>query len=101
MGETPMTRLTHGLKAYGVHIPISAALPRREAPDLSAARVGAFRRSRAARGIDNEIEISRALLKRFAFIFGIEGKLSIQSPGKLRLDETVVGHVERGSPRCL
>ena len=101
MGETPVTRWTRGSKAVAIHDPISAAQPRREAPILTAARVGAFRRSRAAGSIDNEIEMSRALLKRFAYPFGIEGKVSIQSPGKLRLDETVVGHVERGSHRCL
>ena len=83
-----------------MHIPISAALPRFEALTLTAARVGALRRSRTARGIDNEIEISWALLKRFAYPFGIEGKVSLQIPGNLRLDETVVVHVERGSPRC-
>ena len=85
MGETPVTRLTRGLKAYGVHIPISAALPRRLKHLAStAARVGAFRRSRAAGGIDHEIEISRGVLQRFAYPFGIEGKVSTRRLGELR-----------------
>ena len=62
-GETPVTRLCRGSKAVAIRNPISAALPRFEAPILTAARVGAFRRSRRARGIDHEIEISRAVLK--------------------------------------
>ena len=56
----------------------------------------------AGRGcIDNHLDTAAAILHRFAYRFGIEGTVSIQRPGKLRLDETVVGHVERGSPRCL
>jgi hypothetical protein len=84
MGETPVPRQTRGSNAYGVHVPISVPLPRREAPDLPAARVGAFRRSRRARGIDHEVEISRALLQRFAYPFGIEGKISTRRLGDLR-----------------
>ena len=62
-GETPVTRLCRGSKVVAVHNPILAALPRFEAPTSTAARVGALRRSQRARGIDHEIEISRAVLK--------------------------------------
>ena len=100
-GETPVTRLCRGSKAVAIRNPISAALPRFEAPILTAARVGALRRSRAAGSIDNQLDTTAAILHPFAYRFGVEGKVSIQRPGKLRLDETIVGHVERGSPRCL
>ena len=63
-------------------------------PELSALQ---GRGSRAAGGIDNQLDTTAAILHRFAYRFGIEGKVSIQRPCKLRLDVTVVGHVERGS----
>ena len=63
MGETPVTRLTRGLKAYGIHVPISATLPRRLAPGFNNAGVISPPRSRAVGGIHHEIEISRAVLK--------------------------------------
>ena len=84
MGETPVTRQTRGSNAYGVHVSISAAQPRGEAPILTAARVGALRRSRAAGGIENQRDTTAAILLRFAYTFGIEGEVSTQRLYKLR-----------------
>ena len=55
----------------------------------------------ACGGIDNQNDTTAAMLQRFAYPFGIEGKIMTRRLGKLRLDETVVLHVERGSHRCL
>ena len=78
MGETPVTRLTRGSKALAINVPISAALPRFEAPILTATRVGALRRSRAAGGFEDQNDPTAAILHRFAYTFGIEGKVSTQ-----------------------
>jgi hypothetical protein len=99
-GETPAIGLPR-FEGYAIQVPISAAQPRGQAPRFNNAGVISPPRSRAAGGIDNQLDTTAAILHRFAYPFGIEGKVSIQRPGKLRSDVTVVGHVERGSPRCL
>jgi hypothetical protein len=90
-----------GSKALAINVPISAAQPRGEAPGLSEARVVAIRTSRLAGGIDNQNDTTAAVLLQFAYTFGTDTEVSIQRPGKLGLDVTVVRHVQRGSHRCL
>ena len=101
MDETPVTRQTRGSNAYGVHVSISAAQPRGEAPGFNNAGVMSRPRSRAAGRIDNDLDTTASILLRFAYLFGIECQVSIERPGKLRLDVSVVRHVEQDSHRCL
>jgi hypothetical protein len=84
MGETPVTQWSSGSKALAINVPISAAQPRGEAPGFNNAGVTSPPRSRAAGSIDNQLDTTAAILLRFAYPFGIESKVSIQSPGKLR-----------------
>ena len=84
MGETPVTRLCRGSKAVAIHNPISAALPRFEAPILTAARVGALRRSRAAGGFEDQNDPTAAILHQFAYTFGAGREVSTQRLYKLR-----------------
>ena len=55
----------------------------------------------AAGRIDNHLDTTASILLRFAYPFGIEAQVSIERPGKLRLDVSVVRHVEQDSHRCL
>ena len=96
-----MILLSRVLNALAIHVHITATQPRRQAPGLPQSRVIDLASPRFAGSIDNELQITPALLQRFAYPFGIEGKVSIKRPGKLRLDVSVVRHVERGSHRCL
>ena len=96
-----MILLSRVLNALAIHVHITATIPRGLAPVLSAARGIGMRCPRFAGGIENQSDTTAAILLRFAYPFGIEGKVSIERPGKLRLDVSVVRHVERDSHRCL
>jgi hypothetical protein len=73
-----------GSKALAINVPISAAQPRGEAPGLSEARAVAIRTSRAAGRFEDQNDPTAAILHRFAYTFGIEGKVSTQRLYKLR-----------------
>ena len=100
-GETPAIGLPRFEGSCGIRVPISAAQPRGQAPRFNNAGVISPPRSRAAGGIDNQLETTAAVLLQFTYTFGTEGKVSIQRPGNLGLDVTVVRRVQRGSHRCL
>ena len=96
-----MILLSRVLNAFAIHVHITATQPRGLAPVLSAARGIDLASPRFAGSIENQSDTTAAILLRFAYPFGIEGKVSIERPGKLRLDVSVVRHVERDSHRCL
>ena len=84
MGETPVTRLRRGSEAIAIHSPISAALPRFEAPILTATRVEALRRSWAAGGFEDQNDPTAVILHQFAYTFGVGREASPQRLYKLR-----------------
>jgi hypothetical protein len=82
-GETPTIGLPR-FEGYAIQVPISAAQPRGQAPRFNNAGVISPPRSRAAGGIDSQLDTTAAIFHRFAYRFAIEGKVSTQRLYKLR-----------------